>query len=109
MIDHIAAVIWIVVVGLATLVGPLCARQQRIAAGLRGRAPIVFPAAPGVAGYRVEEIALKPRSAAIEADPDLRDGGVARPGRTENGVARTGSGPLVYPRAGDLRLQLHFA
>src|SRR5438445_6465074 len=95
VIDHIAAEIWIVTVRLRTLVCARRARQQRMTPGLCRRDPIVFPAAPGVPGYRVEEIALNPRCAAIEADPDLRDVGVPRPGGTENGVGATGFEPLV--------------
>src|SRR6266849_2231439 len=78
VIDHIAAEIWIVTFWLGTLVCSRRARQQRITARLCRRDPIVFPAAPCVRAYRVEEIALNPRCAAIEADPDLGDIGDAR-------------------------------
>src|SRR5229473_1279797 len=73
VIDHIAAEIWIVTFWLGTLVCSRRARQQCITARLCRRDPIVFPAAPCVRAYRVEEIALNPRCAAIEADPDLGD------------------------------------
>src|SRR3979411_184503 len=85
VIDHIAAEIWIVTVWRGTLVCSRCARQQLITAWLCRRDPIVFPAAPCVPAYRVDEIALNPRCAAIEADPDLGDVGVPRPSGTENG------------------------
>src|SRR5258705_9749204 len=78
VIDHIAAEIWIVTVRLGTLVCSLCLRQQCVTAWLRGRNPVVFPAPPCVPVDRVEEIALNPRGAAIEADPDLGDFSVPR-------------------------------
>jgi hypothetical protein len=78
VIDHIAAEIWIVTLWLGRLVCSRRPRQQRITAGLCRRDPIVVPAAPGVPAHRVEEIALNPRCAAIEADPDLGDFGVPR-------------------------------
>src|SRR4030088_275607 len=80
VIDHIAAEIWIVTVRLGMLVSSLCARQQRIAAGLRGGDPVVLPAAPCMPVDRVEEIPLNPRRASIKADPYLGDIGAARPG-----------------------------
>jgi hypothetical protein len=76
VVDHIAADIWIVSVWLATLVCSHRARQQRTAARLCRRDPIVFPAAPCVPVYRVEEIALNPRCAAVQANPDFGDIGV---------------------------------
>src|SRR5260370_18626066 len=90
VIDHIAAEIWIVTIWLGTLVCSRRARQQRITARLCRRNPVVFPAAPCVPSDRVEEIALNPRCAAVEADPDLGDIGIASPGGTKNGVGATG-------------------
>src|SRR6266403_5851040 len=99
VIDHITAEIWIVAVRLGTLVCSRRARQQRIAARLCRRNPIVFPAAPCVPVYRVEEIALNPRCAAIEADPDLGDIGVPRPSGAENGVGTIGFESLIHTGA----------
>jgi hypothetical protein len=82
VIDHIAAEIWIVTNWLGTLVCSRRARQRRITAGLCRRDPIVFPAAPCVAAYRVDEIALNPRCAAVKADPDLGD--LSLPGPRRN-------------------------
>src|SRR3984893_12845851 len=96
MIDHIAAEIRIVTVRLSALVCSRRTRQQRIAARLCRRDPVVFPASPCVPVYRVEEFALNPRCAAIEADPDLGDIGVPRPCGTENGVGAAGFEPLVH-------------
>src|SRR6266849_2197107 len=107
MIDHIAAEVWIVTVWLGALVCSRRTRQQRIAARLCRRDPIVFPASPCVPAYRVEEFALNPRCAAIEADPDLGDIGVPRPSGTENGIGAAGFEPLVHAGACDLRLQFH--
>src|ERR1700682_240816 len=66
VIDHIAAEIWIVTVRLGTLVCSPRTRQQRVAARLCRRNPIVFPASPCVPVYRVEEFALNPRRASIK-------------------------------------------
>src|ERR1700675_3144844 len=107
VVDHIAAEIWIVSVWLATLVCSHRTRQQRITAGLCRRDPIVFPAAPCVAAYRVDEIALHPRCAGVEADQDLGNVGVPCPGGTEYGVGATGFEALVDTGACDLRLQFH--
>src|SRR5882672_9509788 len=81
VIDHIAAEIWIVIIRLGTLVCSPRTRQQRMAARLCRRNPIVFPASPCVPVYRVEEFALNPRRASIKANPDFGDIGVARPKR----------------------------
>src|SRR5216684_5756929 len=102
MIDHIAAEIWIVTVRLGTLVCSRRTRQQRIAARLCRRDPIVFPASPCMPVYRVEEFALNPRRAAVEADPDLGDIGVPRPSGTEDGVGAIGFEPLVHAGACNL-------
>ncbi len=95
VIDHIAAEIWIVTVRLDTLVCSRRTRQQRITAGLCRRDPIVFPAAPCVAAYRVDEIALHPRSAGVEADQDLGDFGIPGPSGAENGIGAIGFEHLV--------------
>src|ERR1700732_2371225 len=71
VIDHIAAEIRIVTVWLGTFVCSRRARQQRITAGLCRRDPVVFPAAPCVAAYGVDEIALHPRSAGGEGGQTL--------------------------------------
>jgi hypothetical protein len=102
VIDYIAAEIWIVTLWLDTLVCSRRARQQRIAARLCRRGPIVFPAAPCVPAYRVKEVALEPRCATVEADPDLGDIGIPRPSGTENGIGATGFEPLVHTGACDL-------
>src|SRR5882724_8143127 len=107
MIDHIAAEIWIVTVRLGTLVGSPRTRQQRVAARLCRRNPIVFPAAPCAPVYRVEEFALNPRCASIKANPDFGDVGVARPSGTENGVGTIRFESLIHTGARDLRFQLH--
>src|SRR3982074_1037173 len=107
VIDRIAAEVRIVTVWLGTLVCSLCARQQCVAAGLCGRHPVVFPAPPCVPVDRVEEIALNPRGAAIEADPELGDFSVPRPCGTKDGVGAAGLDRLVHARPRDLRLQLH--
>src|ERR1700720_3761195 len=107
VIDHIAAEIWIVTVWLGTLVCSHRTRQQRITAGLCRRDPIIFPAAPCVPAYRVEEIALHPRSAGVEADQDLGDFGIPGPSGAENGVGAIGFEHLVDAGACDLRLQFH--
>src|SRR5882762_9986882 len=108
VIDHIAAEIWIVTVWLGSLVCSLGTCQQRITAGLCRRDPIVFPAAPCVAVDRVDEIALNPRCAAVEADPDLGNIGVPRPCGAKNGVGAIGFERLVHAWTCDLRLQFHF-
>src|SRR5215217_4735104 len=102
MIDHVAAEICIVTVRLGTLVCSPRTRQQRITARLCRRNPIVFPAAPCVPVYLVQEIALNPRRASIKADPDLVDIGASRPGGTENGVGPIGFEPLIHTGACDL-------
>src|SRR5260370_16565020 len=107
MMGHIAAEIWVVTIWLGTLVCSHRTRQQRITAGLCRRDPIIFPAAPCVPAYRVEELALNPRCAAIEADPDLGNIGVPRPGGTENGLGPTAFEPPVHPPPADLRLHFH--
>src|ERR1700754_5099189 len=99
VIDHIAAEIWIVIVRLDALVCSPRARQQRITARLRRCNPVVFPAAPGVPVYRVQEIALNPRRASIEADPDLGNIGASRPGGAQDGVGPIGFEPLIDPGA----------
>src|SRR5262249_942438 len=107
VIDDIAAEIWIVTVGLDTLVCSARTCQQRIAARLCRRDPIVSPAPPCMADDRVEEIALNPRGAAIEADRDLGDIGISCPSGTEDGIGAIGLEPLVGAGARDLRLQFH--
>src|SRR6266849_8800535 len=107
MIDHIAAEIWIVAVRLGTLVCSPRTRQQRIAARLGRRNPIVFPASPCVPVYRVEELALNPRGASIDANPDLGDIGAPRPSGAENGVRTIGFESLIHTGACDLRFQFH--
>src|SRR6266850_3923214 len=107
VIDHIAAEIWIVTVRLGTLVCSLRTRQQRIAAWLCRRNPIVFPASPCVPVHRVEELALNPRRASIKANPNFGDVGVPRPSGTENGVGTIRFESLIHTGACDLRFQLH--
>src|SRR5258705_4712704 len=107
VIDHIAAEIWIVIIRLGTLVCSPRTRQQRMAARLCRRNPIVFPASPCVPVYRVEEFALNPRRASIKANPDLGDIGRPRPSGTENGVGTIGFESLIHTGACDLRFQLH--
>src|SRR5216683_265782 len=107
MIDHIAAEIWIVPVRLGTLVCSPRAGQQRIAARLCRRNPIVFPASPRVPVYRVEEFALNPRRASTEANPNLGDVGVVSPSGAENGEGTIGFESLIHAGARDLRFQFH--
>src|SRR5882757_964956 len=107
VINHIAAEIWIVTVGLSALIRIRCARQQRVAAGLCRRDPVVFPAPPCVPVYWVEEITLYPRCAAVEADRDIGDIGVPRPCSTQDGVGAAGFNRLVHAWPSDLRLQFH--
>src|ERR1700730_15147535 len=102
MIDHIAAEIWIVTVWLGALVCSRRTRQQRLAAWVCRSHPILLPASPCVPAYRVEDCALNPRPAAIEADPDLGDIGVPRPSGTEDGVGAAGFEPLVHAGACNL-------
>src|ERR1700759_5024662 len=84
MINHITAEICIVTCWLSTLIGSGRARQKRVAAWLGRRDPIIFPAAPSVRAYRVNEIAPNPGCAGVDADPDLGDIGVPRPSGSEN-------------------------
>src|SRR5882757_4205104 len=105
MIDHVAAKIRIVIVWLSSLVCSRCARQERIATRLHRRDPIVFPAAPSVRPYRIDEITANPRCAAIEADPYFSDIGVPGPSDAKNSVGATRLQSLVYTGTGDLRFQ----
>src|ERR1700709_289417 len=106
VIDYVAAEVRIVAVRLGTLVGPLCLRQQRVAAGLRRRGPVVFPAPPCVPVDRVEEIALDPGGAAIEADPDLGDLGIPCPCGTADRVGTAGVDGFLPPPALEQRSML---
>src|ERR1700747_3453212 len=108
MIDHVAAEVRIVVVRLHTVIRTFSAREQRVATSLPRRDPVVFPAPPCVPTYGIEEIALDPRCAAIEADPNLRYIGITRPSGAENRIAPARLQRFIYARAGDLRFQLHF-
>ena len=60
MVDYIAAEIRIVAVWLDSLVPTLGASQKCIPTGLRRRDPVVSPAPPRIAVYRIEELALDP-------------------------------------------------
>ena len=108
VIYHIAAKIGIVTFWLRSSVCSRRASQKRIAARLCWRGPIVFPAAPCVPAYRIDEISLNPRCAAIEADPYFSDVGVSGPSGAKDSVGAARSEPLVYTRTRDLRLQFHF-
>jgi hypothetical protein len=108
VIDHIAAEIGIVTFWLRPSVCSRRAGQKRKAARLCRRDPIVFPTAPCVPAYWIDEVALNPRCAPIEADPYFSDLGVPGPSGAKNGVGATRSEPLVYTGTRDLRLQFHF-
>src|SRR5258707_1005975 len=90
VIDHVAAEIRIVIVWLDTFVRTFRAGEQRVAAEMCRRNPLVLPAPPRVPVYGIEKVALHPRCATIDADPDLRYIGVPRPCRAENRIAATG-------------------
>src|SRR4030088_1064489 len=107
VVDHIAAEVRVVAVWLQALVRTLGASQKCIPTGLRRRDPVVFPASPGVPVYGVEEVAVDPRCAAINADPDLRYNGVPRPCGAENRIGATRLERLIHARARDLGFQLH--
>ena len=93
VINHIAAEIRIMTVRLGTLVCSRRARQQRIAPRLCRSDPIVLPAAPCVPVYRVEELALNPRRAAI-IRYDNRCGRFGYPPQLRRAAGDKGEGPV---------------
>src|SRR5258708_29946106 len=83
VVDDVAAEVRIVAVSLEALVPTPGARQNCIVTGSRRRDPVVFPAPPRGPAYRIAEVALDPRSAAVDAHPGLCSIGRPRPFGTQ--------------------------
>src|ERR1700683_3583176 len=72
MVNHIGAVVPVVLSWLNVPMGVFGTGQQRIMAGLLWRQPIKFPPPPRMPSNRIEEMRRGPDLAAIGAHGDLR-------------------------------------
>src|SRR5436305_6147351 len=73
VVDHVGAVVRIVLGWLRQTVPIRGAGQQRMASRLFRRQPLEFPTPPGMLPHRVEEFRHGPGASTIGADCDFRD------------------------------------
>jgi hypothetical protein len=105
VIDHVGAVVLVVLVRLDQASRVLGAGQQRVLPGFLRCQPIEFPTPPRMPSHRIKEFRLGPGSATIGAHCDLCHFGFARPCSTENRVDPVRDQCFVNTRPSDCELR----
>src|SRR5882724_7403505 len=109
VIDHIGAVVPVVLVRLDHAGRVPGAGQQRVLPRLCRRQPIEFPAAPRMSSHRIYEFRLGPGSATISAYRNLGHVGFTCPRSAGNRVAPVWREGFINTRSRDFGLELHFS
>src|ERR1700741_1683862 len=108
MIDHVAAVVLVVLVRLHAAVRIFGTGQQGILSRLPRCKPNKFPTWPRMPLSRVQKFSLGPGLATVSAYRDLSYLGLARPCSAGNCVYLVRCERFVNTWPGDFGLQLHF-
>src|SRR5438874_3796570 len=108
MIDHVAAVVLVMLVRLHVAVRIFGTGQQSVLSRLLRCKPIQFPTSPRMPLSRVQKFCLCPGLAAVSAHRDLSYLGLARPCSAGNCIYLVRCERFVNTWPGDFGLQLHF-
>ena len=106
MIDHVRAMVRIMLIGLDVATSIFGPSQQGVLPRLVRRQPIKLPTPPSMPLGRVEEFGLGPDQPTVRADCDLGYLGLASPCSAEHRVDLVRIKRLVNTGPDDLRLQL---
>src|SRR6266850_6232496 len=109
MIDHVAAIVLVMLVRLHAAVRILGTGQQGVLSRLLRCKPIKFPTSPRMPLSRVQKFCLGPGLTTVSAHRDLSYLGLARPCSAGNCVYPVRCKRFVNTWSGDLGLQLHFS
>src|SRR5882724_9822286 len=109
MIDHIGAVVPVVLVRLDYAGRVPGAGQQRVLPWLFRRQPIEFPTSPRMPSHRIYEFCLGPGAATIGAHRNLRHVGFTRPSSAGNRVDPVWGERFINTGSCDFGFDLHFS
>src|SRR6266404_9432800 len=109
MIDHVAAVVLVMLVRLHAAVRIFGTGQQGVLSRLPGCKPIKYPTSPRMPLSRGHKFCLGPGLATVSAHRDLSYLGLARPCSAGNRVYLVRFKRFIKSWSSDLGLQLHFS
>src|SRR5260370_14006630 len=109
VVDHVAAVVRVMLIRLGATVRIFGPGQQDVSPRLLRSVPIKLPTSPRIPLNGVEEFCLGPGLPTVRAHRDLRYLGLARPGSAGNRVHLVRGKRFVNSWSGDLGLQLHLS
>src|SRR6266550_1192158 len=109
MVDHVAAVVRVMLLRLDAPAGIFGPRHQRVSPGLLRGQPVKLPTAPCIPANGIYKSCRSPRLATVRAHRDLGYLAFAGPCSAGDSVWLVRRNSFVNPRSGDFGLQFNFS